>query len=278
MGRTPSSRYKVPILRDLFFKKFDPENPQDRIIVPITEVVDCADKYGYRPGNIHNFFKDLVRTGKTPKGVADIAELGYQIVQTDGGGEFVRLQGEIDAVGLSDDLPAIEIGSNGIPKEVYDLVRTDEGGALSVVEYCGILDLIAGAKVFRVQSPVKVAPNEIDGLYVYEKEGKRTIFTAEAKSKGSDVILKHQIYGAAEKALKFFGEQVDRIVPLGIKIARDNTIYVAVFQPFTLENPKPEVHEIFRYKIDPIPQQWIRKSKRKKMVPKEQLPLPGAIL
>jgi hypothetical protein len=264
--------YKAQILLDLFFSMYDATNPQERIEVSIDEVVECCSKLQIaRPGNIHNFFKDIVRSGKMPKSLAQIADLGYLIVQLDRGGAFIKGEND-DTVILPDDLSITEIQASCIPIEVIDLVRTDEGGVLSVVEYCGILDLIAGAKVYRVQSPVKVFPNEIDGLYAYKKNDKRIIFTAEAKSKGGDVILKHQIYGAASKALEFFGNFVDAIIPLGIKIGKDNTIYIVVFDKFSLQNLNPAIKKIYRYKVNPLPPNW-SSSPRQIRERRAQLPL-----
>jgi hypothetical protein len=260
------SGYKAPILNNLFFTKYDKENPQDRIIILIDEVMEYAQENSITlPGNVHNFFKDLVRSGKMSKQLSDISNLGYQLNQIDRGGEFINDPGndELGFVVLPDDIPSIKINSNSIPKDVFDLIRTDEGGVLSVVEYCGLLDTIANSKVSRVQSPVKVAPNEIDGLYVFKKDDERIVFTAEAKSKGADVILKHQIFGAAKKAQDIFGEQVDGIIPLGIKIADDNTIYIVVFCQFTNDDQHPNISKIFRFQIDPIPLHWLKSSKKR---------------
>lgn len=262
--------YKAGVLLGLFHSKYDPKSPQDRIEIPIREVVDYLDQNDIsRPGNIHNFFKDLVRTGKMPRFLAEIADNGYQLVQTDGGGAFVKSDREDldDIVTLPKDQEALDVSSNDMPKLTFDLVRTDEGGVISVIEYCGILGLIFEADVFRVQTPLKVQPNEVDGCYIYEKDGKKTLLSVEAKSKGSDVLLKHQIYGAAAQSSKHFGQLVDRIVPLGVKIASDNTVYIIVFNPYIKTDPRPAISSVHRFRLEPIPPYWVKQAL------KEQPPL-----
>ena len=65
-------------------------------------------------------------------------------------------------------LETIEVNSDGIPSKIRDLLRNDEGGLFSVIDYCDVFSLALYngiQKVMRVQNPMKWQPNEIDGFY-----------------------------------------------------------------------------------------------------------------
>lgn len=259
--------YKAEVLLALFFQKYDPENPQNVIEITIAEVKTYLDGQGGTPGNIHNFFKDLVRTGKMSRQLSLISEAGYHLVQNKHGGAFV-LSSDIDLIDVIDisnyQIISQTLNTQAIPRMVWELIRTDEGAVISVMEYCRVLEIVMGAsQVYRVQSPLKVQPNEVDGCYVFEKDGLRTLLAVEAKSKGSDVLLKHQIYGAAQQALYHFGQFVDRVRPVGIKIQKDNTLLVVTFDVFSDADRNPKIDSVFNLSLSEIPYQWtLNRTKR----------------
>ncbi len=121
--------------------------------------------------------------------------------------------------------------------------------------------------VYRVQSPLKVQPNEVDRCYVFEKDGLRIFLAVEAKSKGSDVLLKHQIYGAAQQVLNHFGQFIDVVHPVGIKIQPDNTLLVVKFGIFSDADPSPKIESVFNFTLSEVPYQWTLKRTRRGQLP-----------
>ncbi len=262
--------YKGPVLRRIFFRKYDHKNPQDIIPAPILEVIDTIEEFGLkRPGNIHNCFKDIVRNGKMHRDLGPIVDLNYEIRQVDRGGEFINSDREDlrDIIDLPEDQKIIKVNSASIPAQVIGLIRTDEGGILSAVEYSEILNQMTKCKVLKVQSPIKVQPNEIDGGFLYEQNGKRIFLSIEVKSKGSDVLLKYQLFGGAKQAQSNFGELIDKVIPIGIKLERDNSIYIVRFPEITKKNPWPQIEEVFRYYLSPTPESWLSARQRKEQQP-----------
>ncbi|WP_129670401.1 hypothetical protein [Candidatus Chloroploca sp. Khr17] len=263
--------YKAGALHTLFFQKYNPEDPQDRIDLNMEEIKQYLDRRGETPGNIHNFFKDIVRSGKMPSQLSELKQLGYHIIQTEKGGAFVRSTNDSvsDIVDISTQEVIYEtLNSDLLPAIVWELIRTDEGAIMSILEYCKILERVTGAhQVFRVQAPLKVQPNEVDGCYVFEQNGLTTLIAVEAKSKGSDVLLKHQIFGSAHQALNHFGMFVDEVRPVGIKIQLDNTLLVVTFGAYSDGHRTPEVESVFLFTFSRIPYQWTIKRTRKGQLP-----------
>lgn len=269
---TPQFRgYKAEALHYLFFARYDRDHPQERIDISTEEVRRYLERQGKAPGNIYNFFKDIVRNGKMPRDLSHIAQLGYSIVQIDGGGAFVRSNNSelVDVIDISR-YSVIEdvLDSNLIPPLVWELIRTDEGAVISIVEYCRVLEQIMGVQqIFRVQAPLKVQPNEVDGCYVFEQENSRVLLSVEAKSKGSDVLLMHQIYGAAQQALNNFGQFVDMVRPIGVKIQPDNRLLVVVFAPYHDLQRAPAIERVYLFTFSKVPFQWMPRGSKKAQRP-----------
>ena len=55
---------------------------------------------------------------------------------------------------------------NRVPELVRQFISNDEASLFSVIDYCDILSIILDQDVYRVQSPMKWQPNEIDGYYI----------------------------------------------------------------------------------------------------------------
>jgi len=261
--------YKPPVLLRIFFRKFNPDDPKDIIPAPIIEVIQTIEEFGLRrPGNIHNCFKDIVRNGKMPATLKPITDLNYEIRQVDGGGEFINSDREDlrDVIDLPS-MPAKILNSSTIPPNVFDLIRTDEGGILSAIDYSNLLDDGFGADVLKIQAPVKVQPNEIDGTYFCILNDRRVLLSVEVKSKGPDVLLKYQLFGGAKQAQKHFGMSVDVVLPVGIKLEKDNSVFVVVFPEITEADPWPVVDYILRYELEPVPTSWDNQPKSKEQPP-----------
>lgn len=257
--------YKAPILLYFFFSQYDPGDPQEIITASIYDVRNVAETLNMvdrlPPLNLANVFKDLVRNGKMPRYLSAIQDLGYEIRQVEGGAEFINvvMSPELrDAMDVDTSLSAQVWPSERIPQIPFHLIRTDEGGVLSALEYSGLLSHVFGSEVQRIQSPLKLQPNEVDGCYVHRNdEGELVFLSIEVKSKGGDVLLKHQIVGAARGALSKYRDVINVVVPVGVKLANDNSLYIALFEPIRDEADPLGHKRWLRFMLEPVPTQWL---------------------
>lgn len=240
-------------------------------------------------GNYNNFVKDLVRNGNYSPRCDAAQERGYILRESadrDYIGVFVS-EGAFEsdlAIKCPDELTSVSHDTD-FPEVIEDLIRPDEGGLLSAIEYCDLLteffDDEPGSSVKRVQAPVKKQP-EIDGLYVLETSFERYLLPCEAKSQGSDVINLHQIEGSTQTAFKvaldaeeeagkedgLFSNLTDKevkgVYPLGAKILPNGDIHIAKFG-LVEENDPEGIHDVLstrgvtkhaRYQLSPKPPQW----------------------
>jgi len=71
---------------------------------------------------------------------------------------------------------------NNVPALVQKFISNDEASLFSVIDYCDILSSVLGHTVYRVQSPMKWQPNEIDGYYVSQNTRNIFVYPVEAKA------------------------------------------------------------------------------------------------
>lgn len=190
---------KHPILEYIFKKYFDSRISPKEIIFYLSDISE-----GYRecnipePASISNTILDLCRQdrgidSRVPK---SISVLGYDLrkktgVDTNG----KKFAGEFVFVGKGKSLKSwlawpkvnnpIIISSAEIPNLVRKLVRPDESGLFSIIDYCDVFTKVLGKGervVYRVQNPMKWQPNEVDGFYASEYENKTYIYPIEAKA------------------------------------------------------------------------------------------------
>ena len=288
--------WKAPVLEYLFRSKFDEEDMPTNIpfshreLKKVSSEIIGWDLLKTDPkGNYNNFVKDLVRNGNySPR--CDAAEEKDYVLRESSDTDYIGVFVSEDAltsdlaIRCPDEVAAIKHDAD-FPEVVEDLVRPDEGGLLSALEYCDLLtaffDDEPGASVKRVQAPVKKQP-EIDGLYVLETNLERYLLPCEAKSQGSDVINLHQIEGSTETAFKVASdarEEVDRegglfasltdkeiegAYPLGAKILSNGDVHIAKFG-LVEEEDLENLHNVLstkgvtkhaRYRLSPKPPQW----------------------
>lgn len=71
---------------------------------------------------------------------------------------------------------------NRVPELVRQFISNDEASLFSVIDYCDILSIILDQEVYRVQSPMKWQPNEIDGYYIARNARNIFVYPVEAKA------------------------------------------------------------------------------------------------
>lgn len=74
------------------------------------------------------------------------------------------------------------IVENKVPELVRKFISNDEASLFSAIDYCNILSIILNQDVYRVQSPMKWQPNEIDGYYVAQTPRNIFVYPVEAKA------------------------------------------------------------------------------------------------
>jgi len=266
LTRSRSNYDKLGVLADLFADKFDPLNPADEIFISFDEVTGQILKRGEKvPKSVYNFFKDLTRSSRL-RGTPDVASgHGYTLVEASGGGSFVRARAgqpvDYGFVPIPRDAQVSEIDSSEIPNLVFPLIRSDEGGLLSAMEYTHLFDRHLGTEtgtVRRVQTPVKVQPHEIDGLYAFEIQGRNSLMSVEAKSKGADDLTFEQIYGLAKMTSILYSETQFAVLPFGVKLANDAAIVVVEFAPWSQIDKRPAILRCRKYRLSPTPPLWIK--------------------
>lgn len=142
---------------------------------------------GALPASRSNFVLDLTRkdSGITRRLPQSIIDCGYDLRKKTGRvpgtsresycGTFVfrGMDAHGNTIPLKDWLKldeeavqrTIEI-DNRVPDLVREFLSNDEASLFSVIDYCDILSQVMGKPIYRIQSPMKWQPNEIDGFYV----------------------------------------------------------------------------------------------------------------
>jgi len=247
--------YKAPVLEYIFLSKYNKDDPRERIPFTSGQFITIATSLGLHikddgdeRENWANVVKDLTRGGNySPRSEAADRE-GYVLHESrddDYMGVFILEESleEEQAIECPSGLEVTTLTAR-FPNSVGDLFRPDEGGLLSVIEYCDLLSKFFGegtSTVKRVQTPVKMQP-EIDGLYVLTTDEARFLVPCEAKSKGGDVINLHQIEGSTDTALKVASaaqsinrpnlsseKPIEGAYPIGAKILDNGDVHIAKF-------------------------------------------------
>jgi hypothetical protein len=156
---------KRDALEHIFTSKFDRRHPQEEIPFTRDEVrAAIIDTGGLVPDNLNNFVKDLTRHGKSDPRSPSAKQAGYFLQEGSHNGSmgiFFRESGQSAgaiAVVCPSDLAPKEVQIL-VSMEIFDLLRPDEGGLLSILEYGYILDdffEVSKGTVKRVQSPVNI--------------------------------------------------------------------------------------------------------------------------
>lgn len=271
---------KTDALEYIFKTKFNEEDPKDEISFSRKDVRDAIIATGgHVPDNLNNFIKDLTRKGDSNPRSYTARSMGYSLKE----GGHSEFMGVFFKPSLnSDGIISITCPSNlktiklkvSLPENIIDIVRTDEGGLLSVLSHTNILEVFfrylpngKNTSVFTVQIPVKVQPYEIDGLFLLvDGSGNRTPIACEAKSRGSDSLILSQIIGTTASALdRILEKDMEYVIPLGAKLLNDGTIFLVCFEKcgkldknkLNLLIKASTVKKMARYLIDPLPPKWV---------------------
>jgi len=243
---------KHPMLEEIFFKKNPNRSNVNRIIdFTLKDISEAYQTCGIpEPASISNTILDLTRkdNGINSRVPPSISSLGFDLQKRTGptglGGNYA---GEFVYVGVGNELKtwlkwpieieAQTISSAPIPKEVLPLIRPDEGGLFSVIDYCDLLSIVVYGKansVNRVQNPMKWQPNEVDGFYLAKIENKIIYHPTEAKALTTgDEINLVQLQGEYDTVIRKLVKtklqsQMIKVIPLAVRM-KTNSINIAIF-------------------------------------------------
>ena len=248
---------------------------------------------GVRPASISNFVLDLTRkdTGISTRLPQSIIEKGYDLRKKTGKG----LCGTFIYRGFDEHGKTIPLNdwlvwpttpdrpitiTNKVPDIVQRFISNDEASLLSIIDYCDILTKVYGSathKIYRVQSPMKWQPNEIDGYYIGQKGRNTILYPVEAKAISTkDDINLVQMYGQYETFIKKYRAKYARdglavvMRPIAAKMTKDGMLLARLennpmYDSTTNRNvPMFTIDEVVEVILDPPILNWGQKTKRKK--------------
>ena len=251
--------------------------PQENICFYLSDISEGYKSCGIsEPVSISNTILDLTRQdrGIDSRVPQSISSLGYDLRKKTGADSSgKKYAGEFVFVGIGeclkswliwpDEIKEIIIDSSKLPTLVASLIRPDEGGLFSVIDYLDVFSQIlhdGKRTVHRVQNPMKWQPNEIDGFYVAQNVDDVDLYPVEAKALTTgDEINLDQLRGGYATVL----EQMRRlglkanVQSVAVKMI-ENGIDIALF-PLNEVPEKPE--KCFRVKFSPIISNWKKNRK-----------------
>lgn len=157
--------------------------------------------------------------------------------------------------------------TNVVPDIVQQFISDDEASLFSVMDYCNVLSTVFGTTIYRVQSPMKWQPNEIDGYYVGKRGRNTVVYPVEAKaiSTGDDINLV-QMYGQYKTFIrKYSRDDLSLIVrPVAAKM-EESGMLLALLEVNPLYNTTDNkdanmfnITEVVRVVLDPPVSNWKR--------------------
>lgn len=263
---------KHPVLEYIFRKYYKKGGGQKVISFYLSDISEGYKKCNIpEPVSISNTILDLTRQdrGIDSRLPSSISSLGYDLRKKTGNDQNrKKYAGEFVYVGVGNSIQSwllwpekikeVKINSSTIPTIIMDLIKADEGGLFSVIDYTDVFSQVlyqSKIKVHRIQNPMKWQPNEIDGLYIAEYNEKMILHPVEAKALTTqDEINLDQLkggYNTVVKKMKQINVKAD-IKPIAIKM-RQNGIDIAVF-PINEEPIKAE--KFYRVKFEPPIKSW----------------------
>lgn len=267
-GRKYKSK-KHPVLEHIFQKYFDSSKQGENLSFYLSDIAE-----GYKiiqisePASISNTILDLCRKngGIKVRVPESISTLGYDLRKKTGRDISGRnLAGEFVYVGIGNELNSwltwsdspeeLVINSSNLHSLVRDLIRNDEAGLFSVIDYLDILSRVMGRAVFRIQNPMKWQPNEVDGFYASTSGGEVSVFPVEAKALSTkDEINLDQMEGGFNTVLSKMKQHNHSVTVQQIAVRMiKNGIDIAVF-PENLAPVQPKRY--IRISFDPAIENW----------------------
>lgn len=154
---------------------------------------------------------------------------------------------------------------NNVPDLVRRFISNDEASLFSVIDYCDILSTVLNQKVYRVQSPMKWQPNEIDGYYVAQTQRNIIVYPVEAKAVSTaDDINLVQINGQYNTFIEKYRRNSFSLIvrPIAAKMEKDGVL-LAIMEHNAMYDPVQNgdanmfnVIEIVKVKLDPPLSAW----------------------
>ena len=241
---------------------------------------------GFMPASRSNFVLDLTRkdTGIAKRLPRSIIDYGYDLRKKTGRvpgtshesycGTFVFRGKDAngDTIPLKDwlKLDQEEVQrtlniNNVVPDLVQGFLSNDEASLFSVIDYCDILSQVMGKPIYRIQSPMKWQPNEIDGFYAAQNGRTLEIYPVEAKAISTkDDINLVQILGQYRTLLEKYTRGGNALVvrPIAVRMERTGMClaileYNPMYDP--TRNPEAEmfnIHEVVRVILTPPLDAW----------------------
>jgi hypothetical protein len=267
-GKTYRSK-KHPILEYIFQKYFDSATPERNIVFYLSDISEGYRAVGLsEPVSISNTILDLCRKngGVSARLPNSISALGFDLKKKTGPDEDGRkYAGEFVYVGKGNELNSwlkwsntpeeLTINSSSLPTLVKELIRKDEAGLFSVIDYLDILSRVLGRPLFRIQNPMKWQPNEVDGFYASTNGGQIYVYPVEAKALTTkDEINLDQMEGGFKTVLSKMKEHNHSVYVQQIAVRMiKNGIDIAIFS----ENLAPvQPDRYIRVKFEPVIENW----------------------
>lgn len=201
------------------------------------------------------------RTGSVPENKSDRYCGTFVYRGTDDDGKTIPLQ---DWLEWGDPSEEITI-KNKVPSLVQNFIANDEASLFSVIDYCDVLTKVLGKKVYRVQSPMKWQPNEIDGCYVAKEKDNIFVYPVEAKAISTkDDINLVQINGQYNVFIeKYTRDGLSLIVrPVAARMEKYGMLFAILEHNPTYDSTKNREARMFniektvKVKLDPPVSAW----------------------
>lgn len=154
---------------------------------------------------------------------------------------------------------------NKVPPLVQRFISNDEASLFSVIDYCDILSTVLNQKVYRVQSPMKWQPNEIDGYYVAETARNIFVYPVEAKAVSTaDDINLVQINGQYNVFIEKYKRNSFSLIvrPIAARMEKDGML-LAIMEHNPMYDPKQNreanmfnIVDIVKVKLNPPLAAW----------------------
>jgi hypothetical protein len=248
-----NSKVYVPILLDIFHRKYK----EGDFVVRFTldEVRESAMRLGVI-SDLRNAPDLVYRMKSRTKLPSEISDKGFRILKTVERGIYQLERAESTIIELPEG--AIFCIEDKTPVPVRrllneDLSRIDEQGLLTIVNYCDLLSLFTGLKIYRLKSHARksvskigqVEVDEIDVGVTYSSLNLPIIFPIEAKA-APDPLNWAQIANQVNFANQQFSGFIVR--PIGIKVDWNSIIYIIEFTP-EIEAKNLRIVNSVRYRL-----------------------------
>lgn len=275
------NRYKSKkhVLLEYIFMQKNPYSRTDvgPIRFTLQDITRAYDALGIsKPSSVSNTILDLLRKnrGIEARMPQSLIDLGFDLRRKTGVAESrENYAGEFVFVGLGGSYSSwlvwperddreITIPSSPIPAPAISILSNDEAALFSVLDHCDVLSIALKQQpksILRVQNPLKLQPNEVDGFYVSNGLPSLILFPVEAKglSTGDDINT-DQLRGGVQVCVNRFAHLEASIEPLAISMLPTG-MRIAEFEAITTANGtfNTKIKRSTRVNLQPPIPSWI---------------------